>query len=400
MPNIIITGGGLSNKGAQAMTFICVDEIRKRWPDHKIFVQSTVDWKLPEAVKRQYQFELIPHFGMCAADWKAGGLPKLKRMLRGERPDMTKVDRVFGDASAMIDVSGYIFGANWSDEQVIDFLSNLYYAQVYRIPVYLMPQSFGPFPFTGLKTAKIEKMAKKLLPNAKLIFAREQEGYDALVNAYGLTNVRLSMDMVLTSQPVNPENIFAEPHPLQVPRIPQGSVAIVPNSQNCVYGNEQALLTVYREIMEHLLQAGHSIFLMRHSSGDLELCRKLQQPFLGNDQVVLLDKDFDCLEMGALLPQFDFAIASRYHSVVHCYKAGTPCLVLGWAVKYRDLMRSFGQEGYFFDVRENISTEAVLTAVNQLRKDCTRESTSILAQLVEYQKQDIFEQIVITGDKR
>ena len=32
MRNIIITGGGLENKGAQAMTFITVNELAKRFP--------------------------------------------------------------------------------------------------------------------------------------------------------------------------------------------------------------------------------------------------------------------------------------------------------------------------------------------------------------------------------
>ncbi len=395
MPNIIITGGGLGNKGAQAMTFICVDQIRKRWPGHKIFVQSSADWKLPEEVKAQYQFEIFPNFGMCAADWKSGGIPKLKRMLRGERPNMAKVDRIYGDAAAIIDVSGYIFGANWPDEQVMDFLSNLYYAKAYNIPIYLMPQSFGPFPFQGPKAKQIEKMAQSLLPGAKIIFAREQEGYDALVSTYGLKNVRLSMDMVLGSRNVNPENVFTGVHKVEVPQVNKGSVAIIPNSQNSVYGDGNALLALYQDVVAHLLQAGRKVYLMRHSSEDLKLCRSIQALFPDADDVVLLEKEYDCFEMGQLLPQFDFAIASRYHSVVHCYKVGTPCLVLGWAVKYHDLMQSFGQEKLFFDVRSTINAQDVLASVDLLNKNCEQERKHIAVQLEEYQKQDIFDWIQV-----
>ena len=43
MKNIIITGGELFNKGAQAMTFIAVDEMKKRFPDHQILVLSEMD---------------------------------------------------------------------------------------------------------------------------------------------------------------------------------------------------------------------------------------------------------------------------------------------------------------------------------------------------------------------
>ena len=43
MKNIIITGGELFNKGAQAMTFITVDEMKKRFTDHNIYVLSEMD---------------------------------------------------------------------------------------------------------------------------------------------------------------------------------------------------------------------------------------------------------------------------------------------------------------------------------------------------------------------
>lgn len=43
MRNVIITGGELFNKGAQAMTFIAVDELRRRFPEHQIFLLSEMD---------------------------------------------------------------------------------------------------------------------------------------------------------------------------------------------------------------------------------------------------------------------------------------------------------------------------------------------------------------------
>ena len=38
MKNIIIAGGGLVNKGAQAMTLITICELKKRFPDHRIML--------------------------------------------------------------------------------------------------------------------------------------------------------------------------------------------------------------------------------------------------------------------------------------------------------------------------------------------------------------------------
>ena len=56
MNNIIITGGELFNKGAQAMTFVAVDELRKRFPEHEVCLLSEMDLERPEEERRKYAF--------------------------------------------------------------------------------------------------------------------------------------------------------------------------------------------------------------------------------------------------------------------------------------------------------------------------------------------------------
>ena len=57
MKNIIITGGELHNKGAQAMTFVTVIELKKRFPDHQIYLLSELDLNRPKDEKKKYAFE-------------------------------------------------------------------------------------------------------------------------------------------------------------------------------------------------------------------------------------------------------------------------------------------------------------------------------------------------------
>ena len=45
MKNILIVGANFNNKGAQAMLFVTVDEIRKRFPDAKIYFGGINKWK-------------------------------------------------------------------------------------------------------------------------------------------------------------------------------------------------------------------------------------------------------------------------------------------------------------------------------------------------------------------
>ena len=57
---VLITGGELQNKGAQAMTFITVSEVKKRFPDRKIVLLSTVDYKRTAEEKDNYAFDILP----------------------------------------------------------------------------------------------------------------------------------------------------------------------------------------------------------------------------------------------------------------------------------------------------------------------------------------------------
>ena len=57
---VLVTGGELKNKGAQAMTFITVDEIKKRYPDKEVILLSDIDYKRPDEIKENYRFTIRP----------------------------------------------------------------------------------------------------------------------------------------------------------------------------------------------------------------------------------------------------------------------------------------------------------------------------------------------------
>ena len=57
---ILVTGGELFNKGAQAMTFITVDQIAKSFPNYTVVLFSGQDANRPEEEKKNYKFEIMP----------------------------------------------------------------------------------------------------------------------------------------------------------------------------------------------------------------------------------------------------------------------------------------------------------------------------------------------------
>ena len=138
MGNIIIAGGGLVNKGAQAMTLICVCELKKRFPGHRL--QLLVWDDSPDAQKchAPYDLELlqIPPLKFAGA----AGNP-LKRALYALRygRSFTDTDHIYRNTDFLVDISGYALGSNWSEKVCNDYLDNIEHALAYGIPVFLLP---------------------------------------------------------------------------------------------------------------------------------------------------------------------------------------------------------------------------------------------------------------------
>lgn len=389
MRNIIITGGGMVNKGAQAMTLIAVHELRERFPDHRIFLYSPVDLANKKLDKSQFAFEFTGWYPMKFAYCQHNPLQRAITLLCN-RSELLEAEAIYRNTDFVVDISGYALGSNWSDKICNDFLDILEFAQGFNIPVYLMPQSFGPFDF-GADRKVLNDRIKKLLPTAKVIFAREREGYDALVDTYGLTNVRLATDLVLGNKGIDLEKIFKNRPGVNLPEIAENSVAVIPNSMNINVSSQEAVLTMYMDVVEKLLSLHKKVYLMSHSSMDATLCRTLKERFEMQKDVVLLEQDFSCLEFNELVQRFQYLVASRFHSIVHAYKNGVPCIALGWATKYLDLLKLFEQEVYVFDVRTESGTVDMLDAIERMDRCNAQEAAKIRRGLAAVQKENVFD---------
>ena len=389
MRNIIITGGGMLNKGAQAMTLIAVHELRKRFPDHCIYLYSPVDLANKNLDKNQFAFDFISWYPLKFARCQHRLPLRLLCKLRNGK-ELAQCEEIYKNCDAMIDISGYALGSNWSEKVCCDFLDVLEFAQAFGIPVYLMPQSFGPFEF-GAGHPGIDDRCRKLLPTCRAILAREQEGYDALVNTYGLTNVQLAPDLVLNSKGIDLTRVFKTVPEMNLPRIAPGSIAVVPNGRNLSVGNAEQALALYAAAIRCGLDQGRYVYLLHHATSDAAICRQLKEQYAEDSRVIVLEQEFSCLEFNELVKQFDYLVASRFHSIVHAYKSGVPCVTLGWAKKYEDLLSQFGQSPYLFDIRNAPDAQALASAMNQMDRCSSEESKTILSRLAAVQQHNVFD---------
>ena len=392
MKNIIITGGELFNKGAQAMTFVTVDAIKKRFPDHEIYLLSPMDMDRSEDDKSQYAFSFLGWNPIKFA--RSQSNPLLHTICRfRNREELLQAEQIYKNTDLMIDVSGYGLGSVWSSDACNNYLDHLEFAKAFDIPVYLMPQSFGPFVFTDKEGRKVDQRIRELLPTAKIIFAREQEGYDELINRYQLNNVRMAPDLVLNSNEIDKSNIYINLPDWSYPMIEPGSIGIIPNERLIGTSSKETVIHLFTEAVAYLLNKNHTIYLMTHSTSDAALCRIIKNNFETEEGVILIEEDLNCFQFNEIVNKFSYVIAARFHAIVHALKNSVPCIAVGWAAKYENLLAQFDQEKYMIDIRSSESSERLIDTIHEMDISFKKEVSVISERLAEIRKSDVFDAI-------
>ena len=394
--NILITGANFENKGAQSMLFITMHELRKRNPQISIYFASEDMQEFPS-----YRFTKV----YASQDAKSIALQRnktfviLKRSMKdfakfiiGRRDNLWKCKdlvRIMPNIDLIIDVSGFNLGKKWDIATQESYLDNIRLAKAFNIPIILMPQSFGPFDYPQSKEHLLKEIAEEL-PYCSMIFARENEGFLMLERDFHLSNIRHSPDLVLQNRGIDLNNVFNKAPEIIVPQIPRGAVGIVPNMQCFTHGNETKNLKIYRNVIKKLLEKEKNVYIFRHSSEDLEICKKIRD--ISGNNVHIIENDFSCIEYDEFVKQFEFIICSRYHGAVHAYRNGIPSILLGWATKYDELAQLLGQDKYSFDITDdNLKVTNIVTAVEEMCDNYHNQSLRIKKYLREINRENCFD---------
>lgn len=361
----LITGAQFSNKGSQSMLFVAMSEIRKRFRDALI-------WYCPNFDDDEYKKESCKYRIMILRD----GTDKTSTLYE-----------VMPWLDGLVDVSGYALSSCISINAIDREMNYLRMAQEYQIPVYMMPQSFGPF---DLKKEQCEEI-RGLLSYVKVIYAREQSGYDLLINKFALTNVKRSKDLVLQNKEINLKDVYVYTDDNMQFCLPtMNNVAVIPNIQNYRNGEPKKVLQIYKAAVDKLLLLEKEIYIVSHSE-DEYICEDIYEPYMEEARVHLYREKFDCMGFIELVKNFQYIIGSRFHAVVHAYKMQVPCIVVGWAEKYKELLETFRQERYLFDVRESINIQEFLDTVEIMENSFVEEAKKIAEVLPDMQTENCFD---------
>lgn len=238
--NILITGGDFNNKGAEAMVYVSIYEMKNRFPDFNIIMCNPSYCNIE---KDNFLFDIhISHSIQHA--YAANGVDfylikslavmflrnSIKKCTQKEvvPVELVGFHNLLKDAVAVIDVSGYALGTVWPKQHIKRYTNLIKACKCRNIPIYYLPQSFGPFNYSF----KEMKILSKSLKNATLIFAREKEGYNDLIDKFHLQNVELSTDLVLQNKFVNYDFMIKNRNKKNCNIITdKNNVAILPNNK-------------------------------------------------------------------------------------------------------------------------------------------------------------------------
>lgn len=407
---ILITGANFNNKGAQSMLFVTVDEIRRRHPEADILFQSYEKLDLSNYKFRKVRISdhvlRIAAGGICSIPIICIRLIKdCVKYVIGRRQDFLydfKVVRELKSLDFILDISGFALGDQWKYADNISYILKLNMAQKLNIPLYLMPQSIGPFHYEKnigkTKAKKIRNLLYKLLWYPEIIFVREKSGVNSLKEIGINRNVVLSGDLVLQNTGVNIKNIFVREPKLNVPIITTSdNVGIVPNNQCIVHGNEKQVIEIYYKIICFLVEKEKNVYLIRHSNDDTELCSNIYKR-LESSRIHMINDELSCLEYDELTKNFDFIIGSRFHGIIHALRNTVPCIALGWADKYQELLEYIGQKEFVFNIIESgADITGIIKTVEIMMNSWKEQKTVISDRLIEIQKNNCFKFLDKTG---
>jgi len=372
MKNILISGGNFVNKGAEAMLYIAVYECLKRYPNCICTIQLADGFYDVDSLDALYQLST-----------------NKDRVTKGKLAKLKEMIFAYKKAELMLDVSGYELCSKLGIYPSLRYIFKIALSKWMHTKVVLMPQSFGPFQYSGIIGKLLKVAIRHYMKYPLICFAREKESEKQLRLLVPKAKTRLSEDLVLQNGCIIDD--VQEVVPIeQLNHIEPGSIALVVNRRLYEQYGKDKIFKKYVEILRVIIERKRNIYLLCHASDDMDICTELKAKFSEQPLVHMVGKVLSCFEFQVLARNFDYVIAARYHSIVHSYKEGIPCLALGWAVKYQELLESMEQGDYLLNIGI-MTTDEIRDKIEYMEQNFHKEKLAIIKLVESAQKGNCFD---------
>ena len=263
--------------------------------------------------------------------------------------------------AALVKGGGFIhsYGGLTSTYAIFYDLYHVLLAESMKIPVYVMPNSYGPFigPGSG-------RLVSKILSKCRMVTARESISQNMLYSATGIKAdllPDLAFYLEADSRMTKKQAQKLEMLPLEKERC----VAITmrpyrfPKSKNPVEKYKGYKETLCKMI-KWLDGKGYFPIIIEHTYSDTEherdiSCIKEVTSLLGNTcrYMVYSDLTLNSRQLKYVYSKFDYIIGTRFHSVIFSIASGVPAIAITYGGnKGQGIMRDIGVDEYSLEIEE------------------------------------------------
>lgn len=344
---ILITGVEFNNQGAYLMLVAAIEAARDRFNARPV-LEHTVGSRAEK--KSVGALSMVPY--------------KLAFKIRNQTM-LAFVSKLAGSVSTgdidmVFDASGFRYGDQWKDLDLQASAGRLAWFSKQGIPVYVLPQAFGPFTET-------DDAAREVLQASRLIFAR-----DPISEAY-LASIPPAVEQVHS---IDRAPDFTGPVDGEFPDALQhlrGAVPIVPNWNILERAGSTANAHRYKEnlalIADELHSLGYSVYGLSHEG--TKDTAVLEEVAVMSTSSLPIVSGLNGVQLKGLIGSAPFCVSGRFHAISSALSQGVPVLAHGWSHKYRWLLEDYGVQDLlvdpYSDASEQLSVLGQIVASNACR---------------------------------
>jgi polysaccharide pyruvyl transferase WcaK-like protein len=249
-----------------------------------------------------------------------------------------KLRRFFGlvkesEIDYIFDASGFAYGDQWGIKNTQRLANDIVKWKKQNKKVILFPQAFGPF-----NNASNASLMKTVCEHADLIFARDQDSFNALKAISNIDNISLSPDFT-PSLNVNSNIVDTL----------KGKICFIPNTKMLIKGDaleKQYYLDFFVELINLAIEQKQHVILLSHDGQrDEKLIDAIQQKLTSQVPSFYIDS---ALALKQTISESKVVISSRFHGLVSALSNGIPVIATGWSHKYQNLLADYDSENALF----------------------------------------------------
>jgi hypothetical protein len=337
---VLVTGANFRNQGAYLMLVAVAQEIRSRFAAVPVLDLRMGDQRQKASIGAETLWtpKLARRFGVRGGPWF---------------PDRTKGRWPYLMASqvdAVMDVSGFRYADAWVDANLMHWAGYLDYWAGHGVPVYMLPQAFGPFEQTSAP-------AMRALCAASVVMPRDPDSEAHVRSLLGTASAAKVIERF-------PDFTVTVPG-----RFPsgwahlRGGAAVVPNWNIASRGSQEDAREKYVAVLVsavgHLRQRGLRAYGLSHE-GKRDLDILLEVASRVSDFEVV--SGLDGVASKGLLGTARVVVSGRFHALVSALSQGVPCVLHGWSHKYRWLAEDYGTQVTLADPYDQSETARAIAA--------------------------------------